>query len=283
MMLRYFSLPFKGKESKSDYSVFSFNTFGFRIHDSLSNQLDNQRKTHTLINAHDFSLACFQEYPMKGARHAPFYANLMDGLELPHKHLSNYHPEDKSAHNIFVTASAFPLVFMGTLVHGGTDFAMYSDIAFPGKTIRIYNIHLQSVKFTKERKLLLLPVDSFNPRTIHHYLIGAYNKLSTAFLVRELQATMLKKSILESPYPVLIAGDFNDTPVSYAYQIISEGMKDASYLSTTGFIRTFKFSSFPLQIDYIMHDTSFKSSEYRFFVSPVSDHKAISSKFNIQE
>ncbi len=43
---------------------------------------------------------------------------------------------------------------------------------------------------------------------------------------RNRQADLLTKAIAESPYPVIVCGDFNDTPASYAYRKISRSLQD---------------------------------------------------------
>mgnify|MGYP000267215571 FL=1 len=43
---------------------------------------------------------------------------------------------------------------------------------------------------------------------------------------RNRQADLLANAIAESPYPVIVCGDFNDTPASYVYRKISRSLQD---------------------------------------------------------
>jgi endonuclease/exonuclease/phosphatase family metal-dependent hydrolase len=218
---------------------------------------------------------------MKGAKHAKFYEKLHNDTDFQHISMSEYEPDQKSTQLILVTASKFPVQEEKVFTFLSRPFAMYSDVVFPEGIVRIYNIHLQSVKLTGERKLLMFDNER-GLRALFQHFKGAFKKLRLAFLHREVQALMLAESIKTSPYPVIVSGDFNDTPASYAYHVIAGQLNDASFFSVTGFKRTFKFSTFPLQIDYICTSPAIRSSFYKTIASPISDHFVISSKFNIE-
>ena len=69
-------------------------------------------------------------------------------------------------------------------------------------------------------------------------------RLKRAFVKRAKQADLIEASINTSPYPVIVCGDFNDTPCSYAYNTISTTLKDAFVESGNGFGRSY-IGAFP--------------------------------------
>ena len=82
------------------------------------------------------------------------------------------------------------------------------------------------------------------------------------------------------PYPIIICGDFNDTPVSYAYQQLGDNMIDAFLESGNGIGAS--FSKIPtLRIDYIFLNKDFKSFGFTTHEEEFSDHRAISCSFKI--
>ncbi|MGE5383575.1 MAG: endonuclease/exonuclease/phosphatase family protein [Omnitrophica WOR_2 bacterium] len=281
LIARYFSFSLKQANETYKYSIFDFNGFGFREFFKNSDQTENQDSIHQYINSQDFTIACFQEYPMKGSKHARFYKNLQEGLNLNFKALSEYNPQQKSTSLILVTASKFPIIQKKILSYNSVPFAMYTDIRFPEGIIRVYNIHLMSVKLIQERKLLMLE-ESNHPENILEHVFSTIRKLKIAFNHREKQTKILTESLDDCPYPVIIAGDFNDTPISYCYSKISKGLKDSSSRTVAGFKRTYKYSSFPLQIDYILHSESILTSSYKRLSNKISDHYAIKSNFKIK-
>lgn len=280
VMLRYYEISFSKKKTQSGYSLYNLNTYGLRLTEGGSDQLLNQKFIHDYINDRGYTIVCFQEYPMKGAKHGKFYSNLKDGLDIKNTAMSSYHWDQKYTDYILVTASRFSIVDSSVLKYNSLPFALFTDIAFPEGIIRVYNVHFQSIKLLKERELLM-PDNFDKPERFYDHIISAIRKLSIAFKIREEQSILLSESIKHCPYPVIIAGDLNDTPVSYSYRKIFKGLSDASKNGESGFKRTYKLSKIPLQIDYIMHSRSIKSVGYTVTDHVISDHSAISTNFNI--
>jgi endonuclease/exonuclease/phosphatase (EEP) superfamily protein YafD len=75
--------------------------------------------------------------------------------------------------------------------------------------------------------------------------------------------------------PTIIGGDFNDTPQSFAYQVIVENMKDCFIESGNGIGGTYVGPLPSFRIDYILHDTTLKSFNYTTLNGFGSDHKMI--------
>jgi len=101
--------------------------------------------------------------------------------------------------------------------------------------------------------------------------------LRIAFINRGQQADIVKKHINSSPFPVILCGDLNDTPSSYAYRKITSGLTDAFVESGRGFAVTYAGESFPsFRIDYIFHDEVFESRRFTRHKISYSDHYPIS-------
>jgi endonuclease/exonuclease/phosphatase family metal-dependent hydrolase len=76
----------------------------------------------------------------------------------------------------------------------------------------------------------------------------------------------------KSPYPVIVCGDFNDLPNSYAYNIIGKGMKNAFVEKGSGIGRTFSGISPTLRIDNIFVGNKFKVIQFLCIGKKLSDH-----------
>ena len=84
----------------------------------------------------------------------------------------------------------------------------------------------------------------------------------------------------KSPYPIIVCGDFNDTPLSYAYNSIKGDLIDAFSNSGKGIGES--FVDIPaLRIDYILHDNKFNSTNYQKHTHIFSDHYALSCEIII--
>jgi len=127
------------------------------------------------------------------------------------------------------------------------NICVYKDIVL-NDTIRVYNIHLQS-NWVKSMKL------------------SYKNRVS--------EALEIKQHIDKSPYPVIVCGDFNDTPISYTYSNLKKGLADSFKESGIGIGNS--YVGIPtLRIDYILHSKKYKSYNYKKNKYELSDHYPIS-------
>ena len=88
--------------------------------------------------------------------------------------------------------------------------------------------------------------------------------------------TLFDNTILEnighSRHPVIICGDFNDTPLSYAYHRLSKGRKDSFKEAGKGFAATFAPLWPLLRIDYILFPKEFSGISHHTPRINLSDH-----------
>ena len=97
--------------------------------------------------------------------------------------------------------------------------------------------------------------------------------MKKAFVIRANQVDILKRNIDHSPYPVIICGDFNDTPASYTYHEMTAGFHDSFCKAGTGFLGSTYAGNFPsFRIDYILYDDAFTASNYSKNSINFSDH-----------
>jgi len=89
---------------------------------------------------------------------------------------------------------------------------------------------------------------------------------------RYLQSSRVKAAVDKSPYPVIICGDFNDVPNSYAYNTIGKGLKNTFEQKGTGIGRTFYGISPTLRIDDIFVDKRFTVEQFLRIKKNLSDH-----------
>jgi len=107
-------------------------------------------------------------------------------------------------------------------------------------------------------------------------------RLKIAFKKRAKQAEQIAKHMGKSPYKNIHAGDFNDTPTSYAYSTLVENRVDAFVNSGSGLGSTYSGKLPSYRIDYILHDSSLQSHDFQTITSnELSDHYPLSCWFTI--
>ena len=151
---------------------------------------------------------------------------------------------------------------------------IFSDIIIKTDTIRVYNIHLTSNLFSRN-DIDFLKSPTLEKEKVKNGIVGITRRLKRSFVKRSEQVKEIKKHMENSPYPIVVCGDFNDTPVSYVYRELSEGKTDAFINSGNGIGST--YTKIPtLRIDYIFHEKEVNSYNYKTHSEELSDHRAIS-------
>jgi len=148
---------------------------------------------------------------------------------------------------------------------------VYADIHINGKTIRFITVHLQSIHFGEEDYNTIQEIKEEQPSQIRKYLPIA-QKLVRAYMQRGVQAAELRTFIEASPHPVILGGDFNDTPSSFTYRQIDEILTDAFIQKGKGTGSTYNGIIPFLRIDYIFIDPSFRATYFKVNSIPASDH-----------
>ncbi|REC54533.1 AP endonuclease [Chryseobacterium piscium] len=151
------------------------------------------------------------------------------------------------------------------------------DLEIRGKIYRVINVHLES--FGVVKSMVKLNGNGEEDETKVKNLI---KRLIPTFKSHQEQVQIIRKSIDTSPYPVIVAGDFNAVPNSYEYYKTSEGLKDAFYEAGRGSGTSFHDYKYPLRIDYIFTSESIKPVSYKVDRSVnLSDHFPVIATFKI--
>lgn len=152
------------------------------------------------------------------------------------------------------------------------------DLEIKGKTYRIFNVHLQSFGVVKSMVKL-----NGSSEEDEQKVKDLVKRLIPTFKSHQEQVQIIRKSIDASPYPVIVAGDFNAVPNSYEYYKTSEGLKDAFYEVGRGSGTSFHDYKYPLRIDYIFTSESIKPVSYKVDRSVnLSDHFPVIATFKIE-
>ncbi len=270
------SPDFVQEKHPSNIRVMSWNVEHFDI---LEYKTHPERKQQMLdmINSYEPDVACFQEVV---AGEKPKSINnlqqIMNQLGFTYYHYS-YNPKldfDENHHFGIIIFSRFPIIKKSTVSFAPNDYNsifQYVDIVRAADTFRVFNIHLQSLKFSdKNRNYLDEPTLKDQQDLMRTTSI--ISKLRTGFLKRSQQSNHIRQSMDSSKYPVIVCGDLNDVPNSYAYFKIGENMKNAFAEKGTGIGRTFYSVSPTLRIDDIFCDERFSVQQFVRVKKKLSDH-----------
>lgn len=169
--------------------------------------------------------------------------------------------------------SKFPIINKGSIEFPNTyNNAIFVDVVKGKDTIRIYNVHLQSLK-----------IDASTDPLKNETSENLFKRVGNTFRLQQAQADLFLEHKAKSQYKVIICGDFNNTAYSYVYnKIKGDNLNDAFVEAGNGFGRTFNFKFFPVRIDFIMADDNFEINNFKTFEIGFSDHFPIMSKVKVK-
>jgi len=270
---------FKTKESTpGNILVMSYNIRLFNYYKG-SGIGNTENDILTLIRSHRPDILCLQELYINGD------ANKKDD-EIKQKLGGNLYSHIKligSGKNKFygiATYTKYKIVHRGEISFPrSSSLSIFTDVVVGNDTFRIFNSQLQSFRLKKtERSFFEELFDQEDKQKIRE-IMTLSKSLRKGFADRSLQALTLKDYIVNSPYPVIVAGDFNDTPVSYTYRKIRKGLKDSFVVSGYGAGFTYRGNYPPNRIDYILYDDSLESTKFEILRVKYSDHYPVMAWF----
>ncbi len=237
-----------------NYNVRLFNLYNWIPKDSL------EVKIVDFIKKEAPEVLCIQEYHPHKNINLSFFKYKFEKLS---------GKKTKYGQAIF---SQYPIINSGSVEFPNTaNNAIYTDIVKGKDTMRIYNIHLESLKLSAE-------VHDLKKENSEILL----NRIDSTFKTQQYQAELFLKHKKQCPYKMVICGDFNNTAFSYVYRKIKGDLQDAFKEIGSGFGRTYDFKLFPVRIDFVLADKAFTVDQFQSYSERYSDHYPIMATFGLK-
>lgn len=154
----------------------------------------------------------------------------------------------------------------------GTGSGIWADVRIGDDTVRVFNVHLQTTSITSDDKEYIINHRFISDSTREYKMHSIARRLYDNSIMRSRQVDTLHRRIGESPYPVIVCGDFNDVPMSYAYRTVARDLKDTFSEQGDGYAHTFRGFFNMLRIDYVLVDERFETLSYEIPTIASSDH-----------
>lgn len=245
------------------YNVRLFNLFQWIERESVKDEMK------AFIDEQNPDILCIQEYSET--------ANV-DLRVYKHKFIFMQGNKIKTGQAIF---SKFPIIDQGNIEFPESDnLIVYADIRKGSDTIRVYNMHLQSIKISPDVSEMQEHVETIDQQKSQM----VFKRIGEAFTKQQLQAEILVKHKKECNYPMIICGDMNNSAFSYVYRSIKGNLNDCFEEAGKGFGETYNFKYYPARIDYIFADKSMKVKSFQNFPQfKNSDHYPIVTRLMIEK
>jgi endonuclease/exonuclease/phosphatase family metal-dependent hydrolase len=277
----YIKLTKPTGDKSNTFKVLSYNVRLFNYFEN-NHGFTSEKKIFQFLKSKKPDIICLQEFFLLGnpkVEEALMIADL-GGDYYSHMKIIG---SGKNRYYGIVTFSRFPIVSKGEIIHpGSSSLSIYTDVRIKNDTFRIYNNHLQSFRLRSlERSFIEELTEPADKETITEVKTLSIS-LKKGFVKRALQAQVVKEHISKSPFPVMVVGDFNDTPVSYAYRKIRKGLNDSFVNSGYGAGFSYRGNYPPNRIDYILYDNTLVNSYFEIIKVKYSDHYPIISYFKMK-
>ena len=248
----------------------------------------NPNKVIQYILDSDADIVCLQEFTVSGNNE---YLTEKDIIRIfkkyPYKHIQY---KQKLKENLklsgIATFSKYPIINKQLIDYPSYyNVSIFSDINIHGKIIRFVNNHLESNRLTEhDKNMPIMLKNNFDTKDLKGITLHFSHKLAIAYKLRSIQADAVAKIITASPYKVIVCGDFNDVPTSYAYTTVKGKLKDAFAETGNGLGWTFNERYYHFRIDFVFYDPlAFTPIQYKTDKVNYSDHYPVFCKLNIND
>jgi len=243
---------------KDDLTVMSYNV---RLFNHYNWTTDNAiaEKISTLITEKKPDVITIQEY---------FKAENLQ-ISYPYQFIKTKSKDNKFGLAIF---SKYKIINSGSLdLENSANNIIFADIIKEKDTIRIYNIHLESLKMNTAK-------ENFGEQNSDKLL----QRMKASFKKQAKQVELFLEHDKKWNGKRILCGDFNNTAFSWVYKQLSENKQDAFKIAGKGLGKTFNYL-YPLRIDFILVDLNFEVNSFKTFEVPYSDHFPILARIKLKD
>lgn len=220
-----------------------------------------------IMNKEEVDVACFQEYRGNGDFTGK---DLYDTYSKTFPY--SYIPEEKSQ----AIYSRYPIKQSQIIEFPNTNnSAIWVDLDINGMTIRVINVHMQTTSFDRMRSKAAQARGARDEEREEEIYLEYTDNLKENMIRRTEQAKLISSLVSATEYPVILCGDFNDTPGTFTYETLKRNLKDGFITAGEGYAATYRGFYNLLRIDYLFHSPLLEGIKYRVMPYDMSDHNPV--------
>ncbi|WP_339887952.1 endonuclease/exonuclease/phosphatase family protein [uncultured Flavobacterium sp.] len=249
-------------ESENDFVIMSYNVRLFNLYEWLPKK-DVPKEINKFVAQENPDILCIQEFSPVDA---------INFSQYKYNYINVEGKKNKYGQAIY---SKFKIINKGEIEFPhSSNKVIYADVLRKKDTIRVYSMHMQSVKISTD---INDNIDEEKSKFI-------FKRISEAFTEQQLQAELIKKNVDACKLPKIICGDMNNSAFSYVYRLIKNDLKDAFEEAGTGFGKSYNFKYYPARIDYLLVEKEFEVKQYQSFDAFFnSDHFPLSTRLELKK
>ena len=228
-------------KEETDFTLMSYNVRLFNLYQWLPKD-DVAEQISKLISDKNPDILCIQEFSPN---------NEVETSQFKYNYTKLYGGKNKYGQAIY---SNYKIIDKGEIEFpNSSNNVIFADIVKGKDTLRIYSMHLQSIKISTD----------IHERLDEEKSKFIFKRISGAFTVQQHQAELIKAHYESCNYAKIICGDLNNSAFSYVYRTIKGDMKDAFEEAGVGFGKSYNYKYYPARIDYIFVEDQIKVKQFK--------------------
>lgn len=272
-LLVSYSISNPEEAAEPSFSVLSYNVRVFNTYAHLHQENNPGNAMINWLTEQDVDVKCLQEYYNDDQSDRFNATSKLSGQGDYQSYIQPTIVNRIGAEFGLAIFSRFPITNQGTIaLPDSAHYAIYADIQTSRGTVRVYNVHLQSMSIDENA------LSDFEQVKDNYFAV--FQKLKWGFVSRAGQVDHLMAHIKKSPHPVVVCGDFNDLPYSYTYFTLRQQLRNAFERAGNGLGFSYNGKLFFLRIDNQFYSEAFQAHGYRTMRSiTYSDHFPVKTHY----
>lgn len=267
------------ERARNRFKVMTFNTMGMmnRENNRLVSSMD---QIVAAVDSVHPDILCLQEFQSTVQASRKMFGKRVPWL----KHSKVVYKIDNGNDHGWGLAiySRYPIINSGHVdFEDLPNSAIWCDVVFRNDTVRVLSTHLQTTSITADEQEYINNMKFVSDTTRQEKFRNMYHKLGMNYRIRAEQAKVIRRAVEQSPHKTIVCGDFNDTPMSYTYHKIAQGLNDSYQTAGWGSSYTYKSFFNLLRIDYVLYSDGLTALDYSSPLFDCSDHKPVAVTFEL--
>lgn len=268
---------------KSSIKVLDYNVYGM-FSNSYEGNEENLSDLKKFMRDYNADIKCFQEFYSNPGR-KPFKTVYFMEEEYPHYAFIPLKEEDfdKNEKMGIAIFSKYPIIHKeGKQFDNTSNGYLMTDIAIKEDTIRVINLQLWSMGIRVSKVTGKIRDQDYEDAKKEGR--GILSSLKKGFIHHKKEMDQINRLIQQSPYPIIVVGDLNETPYGWAYGTIRERLKNAFEEAGKGLGFTLNRSPYFVRIDNQFFSNDWEIIHFQTLTKvKYSDHFPIVADYQLKK
>lgn len=280
---KYFGLNLNPDDSA--LNVITYNVHGFKGFRDKNSEISTHESIITYLKKQQANVVCLQEFRSWTGKIDNDLKYFAQQAGYDHYHFSGYWRRGGVQSDGYLILSKLPIINKGSIPsETKRNIGAYADIQFSNnQVIRFASVHLISFSLGKQEIEAFGEAAALEMDLLKKHGRSLLGKLRNSFTIRSSEVIDLQKFIEETDLPMILGGDFNDTPASFTYnKITGSGLNDSHLQGGLGLGTTYGGNLPFLRIDYVFFTNTLRATGAKVHQLPYSDHNPVQATIFIQ-